>query len=501
MILSADQIRSWDLYTIKMEPIASIDLMERAALACLHWLQKNKDCSSTFHIFCGNGNNGGDGLALGRMLLHAGARVHMYGVKSKNGGSVDFQKNLQRWREYSKREICWLSEPGDLPDVTEGGWVIDALFGSGLNRPPEGFYALLIDYLNEKASSIISIDLPSGLMADGGKKEGSIIKAQVTLSFQCPKLTFFFPEYEPYTGEIHILDIGLQKEYLTNLPVAYQLLELSVMKRIYQPRPLFSHKGTFGHALIVAGSYGKVGAALLAAKACLHSGVGLVSIAAPKCAYSILQTGVPEAMVLTDKQKSKLTSLTLHYPLYQAMGMGPGMGTAKATGKWLQTQLAHLKGPVVLDADALNMIADEGNYKCIPQNCVLTPHPKEFDRLFGKCRDSQERVLRALEKAREHSCVIVLKGHHTFVATPEGDAWFNTTGNAGMATGGSGDVLTGILTGLLAQGYSPKDASLLGVWLHGKSGDLASKEWGEEALSASLIIRFLGKAFLSITHT
>lgn len=499
MILNSNQIRAWDTFTIKNEPIESINLMERAALACFYWLKKMNFSSSQFHIFCGNGNNGGDGLAIGRLLLHAGARVNLYILKGKNKGSVDFHTNLLQWKEYSKREINWLSEPSDFPDLSDGGIIIDALFGSGLNRPLDGFNAQLITYLNEKALLTISIDLPSGLRADNLQIEEQKIRAHYTLSFQCPKLAFYFPENEKYTGEIHILDIGLHSGYLENLTVNHYLLDVNKVKSLYKPRKRFSHKGTFGHALIIAGSYGKTGAALLSAKACLHSGVGLLTIAAPKCAYDILQIGVPEAMVISDDKSNKIASLKLNFPQYQASGIGPGIGTAEATRRWLLEQLSKIKNPLVLDADALNAIAYEEKWKCIPKDAVLTPHPKEFDRLFGNCQHSQERMQKAIEKAMELSCIIVLKGHHTLIATPEGMAWFNTTGNSGMATGGSGDVLTGIITGLLAQGYSPTDASLLGVWLHGRAGDLASKEYGEEALSASHIIQFLGKAFLSMT--
>jgi NAD(P)H-hydrate epimerase len=501
MILTSNQIHAWDAFTIKNEPIESIDLMERAALACFKWLEKMNYSSSWFHIFCGKGNNGGDGLALGRMLLRAGARVNLYILKGENKGTEDFQINLLRWKEYSKREINWLSEPSDFPDLSKGGIIIDALFGSGLNRPLDGFNAQLIKYLNEKAHLTISIDLPSGLRADELQTGDDIIRAHDTLSFQSPKLAFYYPENEKYTGEIHILDIGLHRGYLENLTVNHYLLKVSKVKSLYKPRQRFSHKGTFGHALIIAGSYGKIGAVLLSARACLHSGAGLLTIAAPKCAYLVLQTGVPEAMVISDEKLNKIVDLKLDFSHYQAIGIGPGMGTAEATRKWLLNQLSKIKRPMVLDADALNAIAYEGKWKCIPQNSVITPHPKEFDRLFGNCENSQERVQKAIEKAKELSCTVILKGHHTLIATPEGKAWFNTTGNSGMATGGSGDVLTGVITGLLAQGYSPTDASLLGVWLHGRAGDLAANEYGAEALSASHIIQFLGKAFLSITSS
>lgn len=500
MILNASQIRAWDAFTIEHEPIKSIDLMERAALACFHWLEMRDLTSRSFQIFCGKGNNGGDGLALGRILLQAGARVDIYVLSPENIGTTDFQCNLLRWKDYSTREIHWLNESKDFPTLVSNSVVIDALFGSGLNRPLEGINALLINYLNEHAKEIISIDLPSGLMSDTLELGVPIIQASHTLSFQSPKLAFYFPENEKFIGEIHLLDIGLSAGFLHQVVPEISLINQELVEKIYKPRQRFSHKGTFGHALLLAGSYGKTGAALLAAKACMHSGVGLLTVGVPQCAYLILQVGLPEAMVTSDQKKNKLATIMPNYSNYQAVGIGPGIGTEKKTRQWLLNQLLVIQCPLVLDADALNAIAHEEKWHCIPKNSILTPHPKEFDRLFGLCQNSQERILKAIEKAKELSCIVVLKGHHTLIATSEGEVWFNTTGNAGMATGGSGDVLTGIITSLLAQGYVSKDAALLGVWLHGKSGDIASKRHGQEALVASHIIEFLGDAFLLMTN-
>ena len=500
MILNVSQIRAWDAFTIEHEPIKSIDLMERAALACFQWLEMRNLTSRSFQIFCGKGNNGGDGLALGRILLQAGARVDIYVLSSENTGTVDFQSNLLRWKDYSKREIHWLKDYHDFPSLPSNSLVIDALFGSGLNRPLEGISAQLISYLNEKANTIISIDLPSGLMSDTLEIGVPIIQASHTLSFQSPKLAFYFPENEKFIGQIHLLDIGLSAGFLHQVVPEISLINQELVEKIYKPRQRFSHKGTFGHALLLAGSYGKTGAALLAAKACMHSGVGLLTVGVPQCAYLVLQMGLPEAMVTSDEKKNKLATIMPNYSNYQAVGIGPGIGTEKKTRQWLLQQLLVIQCPLVLDADALNAIAYEVKWDCIPKNSILTPHPKEFDRLFGLCQNSQERMLKAIEKAKELSCIMVLKGHHTLIATSEGEVWFNTTGNAGMATGGSGDVLTGIITSLLAQGYVPKDAALLGVWLHGQSGDLASKRHGQEALVASHIIEFLGDAFLLMTN-
>jgi NAD(P)H-hydrate epimerase len=500
MILRADQIRAWDAFTIAQEPIKSIDLMDRAAFACYQWFEKRNFSTDYFQIFCGTGNNGGDGLALAIMLLRAGASVEVYVLNNGKKASADFLVYLNRWKEFTKRDINWLNSPDDFPFPVTNGVIIDALFGSGLNRPLEGLNALLIDYLNEKAGTVVSIDLPSGLLADNLVLDSPVIQASFTVSFQVPKLAFFFSENEKYTGEVYMLDIGLHPGFLENLTPAYELISVVSVSSMYRPRNRFSHKGTFGHALLIAGSFGKTGAALLAARACMHSGVGLLTVGAPRCAYLSLQIGVPEAMVLSDSNRKKINSLEPDYNNYQAVGIGPGLGTAPSTRKWLIKQLSVIQCPLVLDADALNAIAIEEKLPCIPKNAILTPHPKEFDRLFGACLHSQERMEKAIQKAKDLSCIIVLKGHRTLVVSAKGEAWINTTGNAGMATGGSGDVLTGVLTGLLAQGYTPLNAALLGVWLHGKAGDLAEIEVGKEALIASQMIRYVGKAFLSIAH-
>ncbi|MFN9379674.1 MAG: NAD(P)H-hydrate epimerase, partial [Bacteroidota bacterium] len=373
--MNASQIRAWDAFTIEHEPIKSIDLMERAALACFHWLEMRDLTSRFFQIFCGKGNNGGDGLALGRILLQAGARVDIYFLSSENTGTADFQCNLLRWKNYSKREIHWLNESKDFPALASNSLVIDALFGSGLNRPLEGINALLINYLNEHAKEIISIDLPSGLMPDTLKIGIPIIQANHTLSFQSPKLAFYFPENEKFIGQIHLLDIGLSLGFLHQVVPEISLINQEVIEKIYKQRQRFSHKGTFGHALLLAGSYGKTGAALLAAKACMHSGVGLLTVGVPQCAYLVLQVGLPEAMVTSDEKKNNLATIMPNYSAYQAVGIGPGIGTEKRTRKWLLHQLLVIQCPLVLDADALNAIAYEEKWHCIPKNSILTPHP------------------------------------------------------------------------------------------------------------------------------
>jgi ADP-dependent NAD(P)H-hydrate dehydratase / NAD(P)H-hydrate epimerase len=502
-ILSAEQIRQWDQYTIQHEPIASIDLMERAATKCIDWLLQNGFAENSFAIFCGKGNNGGDGLAMARMLAEKNIPVSVNILEFGHKGTEDFQINLARLHQLPEVDIRYIQSEEHFHELKNKEVIIDALFGSGLNRGIEGLTAKLVEHMNQSGCSIISVDIPSGLFTDRSSKGNIIIKAKYSLSFQCYKSAFLVAENAEFIGQVHILDIGLHKDFYNSIQSSSEIVDRSVIQSIYKPRNRFAHKGNFGHALLVAGSYGKIGAAVLAAKACLRSGVGLLSCHIPKCGYDILQSTVPEAMVMTDFNSSLNTKIEEDLSKFETVGIGPGLGTASETKKMLQEIFKSYTNPVVLDADALNIISsDKKLLKQIPPGSILTPHPKEFERLFGKSlpagktsENDFERINLALQKAKELNLVIVLKGHYTLVATADGKSFFNSTGNAGMATAGSGDVLTGILTGLLAQGYNSVEAALLGIYLHGMAGDLAAKEYSMEALVAGDIISKMGAAF------
>ena len=500
-IFSAEEIRLWDQYTIEHEPILSIDLMERAAAKCANWLLQQYPDAVSFVILCGKGNNGGDGLAIARILMENKYPVSIYILEFGHKGTEDFQTNLARLNKLSNHDIHFIQTAKNFPHLQQGQIIIDALFGSGLNRNLEGFTADLVQHINNGGNEIISIDIPSGLFVDRSSKDAISIHADHTLSFQCYKPAFLFAENEESVGEIHILDIGLHHDYYQSVVNQFELLDDAIIHSIYKPRKKFSHKGTYGHALLVAGSYGKIGAAILSAKACLRSGVGLLTCHIPACGYNILQTSVPEAMVTNDFNSSFLTKVEDDLTKYDSIGIGPGIGTAAETKMMLPEILNSYRNPLILDADALNIMARQKDLlKLIPAGSILTPHPKEFERLFGETHTDFDRVSLALQKARELNCIIVLKGHHTFIATPDGKGFFNSTGNPGMATAGSGDVLTGILTGLLAQGYSSAATAILGVYLHGSAGDIAAKQLSNEALIAGDIIETLGAAFSSLNH-
>ena len=496
-IFSADQIKAWDAYTIEHEPVASIDLMERAATVCAAWIIKTYP-KAVFRIFCGKGNNGGDGLAIARLLLQQHLSVFVYIYETGATGSPDFQENLHRLHSVT-HEIHFLQHEEAFPFIDPDDVVIDALFGIGLQRPLEGLAAQLVTYLNNRASNIISIDLPSGLYADKCSLGNAVINARHTLTFEGWKIAFLMEENAAYCGNIQLLPIGLHPNFLEKTDTRFQMLTGTFCKSSLRRRAPFSHKGNYGHALMIAGSKGKIGAAVLAGTACMRSGVGLLTMHLPACGSTVIHTILPEAMLSEDQQEDIFSTLPDDLLKFNAIGIGPGIGTASATSEALQELLKAYPRPVVLDADALNILAQTGMTEMhLPAGSILTPHPKEFERLCGKASNHFERMELALQKAKEWNVIIILKTKFTLIACPDGKAWFNPTGNPGMAKAGSGDVLTGILTGLLARGYEPVIAAQLGVYWHGYAGDLAAAAWHEEAMKAGDIIQSLPAAFQAI---
>ena len=493
-VLSSQQIRAWDEYTIQHEPIASIDLMERASRACLRWLHDHQYLSGEFAIFCGKGNNGGDGLALARMIS-AECKTVVYILEFGHKGTEDFQINLGRLHQ-SEAEIKFIQSKEQLPELKKNEIVVDALLGSGLNRPIDGFTAEVVNHINASGNEIIAIDIPSGLFVDKSSKGNLTVKANHTLTFQCQKPAFMVTENSALAGHVHILDIGLHPGFLETITPIYEWVDKTYIKRIYRPRNDFSHKGTFGHALLVAGSYGKMGAAVLCTRACLRSGAGLVTVHIPRSGLQIMQVTAPEAMCDVDANDHFNEAIHLELQKFNCIGIGPGLGTQETSRKLIENVFSVYKKPTVLDADALNIIAANKLHQQIPVGSVLTPHPKEFERLFGVSEDDFQKIEKALMHARSLRSTIVLKGHHTFIAAPDGRGFFNSTGNPGMATGGTGDALTGLITGLISQSYSPIDAAVLGVFWHGAAGDLAASHLLMESMIASDIIEHLGMIVL-----
>lgn len=503
-VFSAKQMRELDAFTIQSENISSVELMERAAREVALALMARWSSSTPFVVFAGAGNNGGDALAVSRLLLKQGYKVKTYLFNPQYELRPDCQINKERLKVVPKVdfiEVCAQFEP---PQITSDMVILDGLFGTGLNKPLTGGFASLVKFINASPAKVVSIDMPSGLMCESNlnNNPSHIIQADFTLTFQLPKLSLLIDDNYKFVGRLQILDIGLSHQYIQRIESPYDCVETRNVSSLLKSRPPVGHKGTFGHALLIAGKYVMAGAAILAAKSCLRSGVGKVTIHTPHRNNDILQISVPEAILSHDSDESCFTTPIEDLTSYQSVGLGPGLGTSSATTLAVLEQLQQVQVPLVVDADALNILAaHRHSLHLLPKGSILTPHLGEFMRLGNRSVNHFTALTEAREMAATLGLYIVLKGHHTAICTPEGKTYFNTTGNSGMATAGSGDVLTGILTALLAQGYAPLHACLCGVWLHGLSGDLAAAELSEDALTATDIISYLPQAILKLRNT
>lgn len=491
-ILTSQQIRNADQFTIENEPIKSIDLMEYAAKEFCNELEKLIDKDAALNIFCGPGNNGGDGLAIARIAEESFRKVSIFILTSQKY-SDDFEKMLKRQKKWGDSKLRYIENENDFPSLhskekNPEPVIIDALFGLGINKSLNGLAAQLVNYLNVQNALRISVDIPSGLYADENIN-GISIHAHHTITFQSPKLSFFFPENYLSVGEWKAKDIGLDQKFINSLDCKNYLVEAADISQKIIPRKKFDHKGTFGHAFIHAGSEGKMGAAILCARACVNTGAGLTTLHIPKNQFSTINISVPEVM-------TEDYTATIDYSKYNAFAFGPGSGTDDDARKIFLQLLPQIKSPCVLDADALNILATEKEYwKLIPKNSVLTPHIKEFERLAGKTNTWEERHNKQVELSQQHSVYIILKGAYTCITTPEGKSFFNPTGNPGMAKGGSGDVLTGMIVSLLAQKYSVKDACIIAVFLHGLAADIAVENGSKHSLTASEMIDNISLSF------
>ena len=499
-ILAVEAIRDVDAYTIKNNPIRSIDLMESAAESCTNWIVENYEETEYFEIYCGNGNNGGDGLAIARLLNAKGYDVYVHLVTTSGKPSKDFTTNLKRLNAESDFRLNTIDSERDLKEFHYDIVVIDAIFGTGISKPVEGLTADVIKFINKLEYPVISIDVPSGLYCDKHNSPSNpIIKATQTLTFEMPKLAFMFAENAEYVGSFEMLDIGLNKEYINELICTNKYITRSEAKLLYKARKnIFAHKGNFGHALLISGSLGKIGASILSAKACLRAGAGLLTVHCPASANVILQVSVPEAMLKFDNDQNKITSIP-DFSIYNAIGIGPGLGTDIATQEAISDFIIKYDKPLVIDADALNIISiNEDLLNHIPANSILTPHLKEFERLFGVSENDFQRNALQKEMSAKYNINIVLKGAHTCITTTDGYCSFNSTGTPGMATAGSGDVLTGIITGLLAQSYLPEHAAIFGVFLHGLAGEQCLERQTEESMLAGDIVERISDAYAEL---
>ena len=498
-IFTSTQIHELDRYTIEHEPIKSIDLMERAAKAITHAITEEWTTHTPVVVFAGPGNNGGDALAVARLLINEGYKVKTYLFNITNHLSDDCVLNRQRLLDGKHaKDLIEVTAKFDPPELTADMLVVDGLFGSGLNKPLAGGFASLVKYINQSPAKVVSIDVPSGLMSEDNtyNVRANIIHAYLTLTLHERKLSFLFGDAQQFIGKLKVLDIRLSPEYIQKTEAQYHVLEENDIRSRLLHREDFAHKGNMGNALIVAGSYGMAGAAVLATRACLRSGVGKVTAITPKKNYDIMQIAVPEAVLQMDHEETAFTE-AVDTDGFDALGIGPGLGRQETTAIAMIAQIRRAQCPIVADADALNILASHRAWmQQLPKGIIMTPHPKELDRLTGSPANADyERLHRTCELAKSLQAYIILKGHNSALCLPNGNVFFNPTGNSGMATAGSGDVLTGIITALLARGYHQQNACIVGMYLHGLAGDLAAKELGKESLVASDIIDHLPQAF------
>jgi len=499
-VFSSLQVREIDKLTIENEPVTSINLMERASVKFTQWFTRKFDSSYPVVVFAGPGNNGGDALGISRMLIERKYQVLVYQLSTGPSLSLDCAINLERLKTYTNPIILEPGKMGEFPTIEPGAVVIDGIFGSGLNRPVEGTAAALIQHVNRNARTIVSVDIPSGLFGEDNRSNipENIIKANFTVSFEFPFLSFFMSGNELFTGQWEVVPIGLHKDSIDNTDSLYVTINAENIRDLLIPRKKYSHKGSYGHALVIAGRTGMMGAAVLAARSCLRGGAGLTTVCVPQSGMDILQIAAPEALTLARKSDAFFDEVS-DLSIYQAIACGPAIGTSVETAAALHKLIVSAKVPLVLDADALTLLSEHEEWiDQLPKGSVLTPHPKEFDRLAGASADMYSRHLKQLEFAKKHKILVVLKGANTIVSSGEGKSYINTSGNPGMATGGTGDVLTGLVTSLIAQGYSSLDATLIGVFIHGLAGDIALQTSSVESLIAGDLIDNFGSAFRQV---
>lgn len=494
-ILSSEQIKEVDAKTIIYEGITSLELMKKASNAFSKWfLRKYPDKSKTVFVFSGIGNNGGDGLVIASFLAASGYTVNVVVVEYGKNYSDECMYYLLRLKT-AGIPLTIVTKEADIPDISDSDILIDALFGIGLSREITGVAAVVVQRINDSGKTVVSVDVPSGLFLD--RKTDFAVKANQTVTFQIPKMALYMPENASFCGKITLIDIGLNEKAIEEAETNIFFSCREDIKPLLKPLTQFAHKGTQGHALVIGGSKGKMGAVCLASKAALVGGCGLVTSYIPSCGTSVVQANFPEGMVVEDASENYISDIS--FPLFpDAIGIGVGLGMHPKTHDALYRFLIENKKPLVVDADSLNILSEHKEWvSLLPPQSIVTPHPKEFSRLVGDWHDWTDKISRAVHFARQYNVVLVLKGAYTLIVENE-KVYINTSGTPALATAGSGDVLTGILTGLLAQGYSPCDAARIGVYLHGLTADVSKKEVHPRSFIASDILRYMSRAYFEI---
>jgi NAD(P)H-hydrate epimerase len=466
-IFNTEQIRAWDQFTIKNEPIASIDLMERAAHQCVDYILNENNNLKSVNVFAGVGNNGGDGLVIARALHFCNIKVHLFIVEFSKTYAEDFSKNLEMLG--GNVMPTYVNEKHRLSEIPFADLNIDAIFGSGLSREIEDHWlGDVVQLINQSQIKTVAIDFPSGLFGFDNRINGlkNVIKADETLTFQVPKLPFFFSRYEPFVGDFKVVEIGLHP--LFSVETNYELIDLDDV--VFNTVSKFAHKGNRGHLLLIGGFDKMYGSIILATKSAYKSGCGYVYVKMEEAGATVLLNHILEAVVIdnVDDVKSKL----------KAIAIGVGLGQSKNSLVLLKQVLAY-NLPTVIDADALNLLA---KYKelleFIPENSILTPHVKELKRLVGQTDSEEELLDKQIEFSKTHKIYVIQKGAYSKLTCPDGRVLINSTGNNSMAVAGMGDVLTGMIGALLAQGYSAEKSAKYGMLIHGKAGDLMRLENG-----------------------
>ncbi|WP_296384159.1 NAD(P)H-hydrate dehydratase [Winogradskyella sp.] len=498
-LFSKEQIYEGDKLTTERQKISSTDLMERAGTQIFNWMHmRMQGAQVPIHVFCGIGNNGGDGLVLARHLITHGYNVITYIVNCSDKRSKDFLINYDRIKNVTKDWPKVLTCQADFPEFHADDIIVDAVFGIGLNRSPNDWVQELFQKFKASKAFTLAIDIPSGVYTDKAvEDENAVVYANYTLSFQSPKFIFFLPETAKYSIQWEALDIGIDRDYLMQTETEVELISKLEVLPFYKPREKFSHKGDFGHVMILGGSYGKIGAVNLASRAALSSGTGLVTAYIPKCGYHSLQASIPEVMVISDDNETTISNINFDIAP-TVIGIGVGLGTSDETAKTFEAFLKKNKTPLVIDADGLNLLSKKkALLKLLPEQTILTPHPKELERLVGKWSDDFEKLKKVKTFSKKYNVIVLIKGANSITVYKD-KLYVNTTGNPGMATAGSGDVLTGLISGLVAQGYEPLAATIFGVYLHGKAADISLEDYGYQSLIASHIIEAIGEAYIDL---
>lgn len=505
-ILSGQEIKNIERETIEAQGITSVELVERVGRAVADEIKALRMPGSPVLVFAGWGNNGADALETARLLAQDGYQPVVYlfniGGARLSTECALFRDRLLDCPGVTLYEITG-AEPFQWPEPTAASLIVDGLFGSGLDRPLPRSFQMLVRNINESGATVVSIDVPSGLFGDwnGNAPREDMIHATLTLAIEFPRMSFMLADNASVVGDWKVIRVGYDAASVKRAPFTFMLVDGALCSRFLVPRAKFAGKADFGHTLLFAGSRGMMGAAVLAARGALRSGAGKVTVHGPASGNPVVQIAVPAAMYVDDPGAMFITEMKYGQG-FDAVAVGPGIGRNTETAAALERLVkgASAAGQrLVLDADALNIIADNPRIlSYLTPLSVLTPHAGEFDRIFGKSDNAEERLKKAIRASEDYNVIIVLKGRYTAVVRPDGKIMFNGSGSPALATPGSGDVLTGVIAGLMGQGLASEIAAFVGPYVHGLAGEMAAARHGEYGVTAEDIANHIGAAINEI---